>query len=327
MDKSVLGIDVSKDKLDVVLLCSDSYRAATFANQRQGFAQLRRWLDKHQAGLVHACLEATGMYGEGIAEYLYAAGHQVSVVNPARIKAFADSQMVRNKTDRLDARVIADFCQAQHPAVWSPPDPALRELRALVRQLDDLMGIRQQERNRLASAATPRSVLHTTRKHIAFLDREIKALRARIKSHVAQHPALKHLHDLLITIPGIAHITACKLIAEIQDISLFATPRQLAAYAGLTPRLFVSGSSVHRKSRLSKKGNHHLRSALFFPAIVAKTHNPIIAAFALRLAARAKPPMSITGAAMRKLLHIVFGVWKSGRPFDPALAQKVLTYA
>jgi transposase len=327
MFNSVLGIDVSKHKLDVALLMNDRYSYATFDNLRTGFRKLTQWLKGQQSGQVHACLEATGMYGEAVAEFLYAAGHTVSVVNPARIKAFAESQMVRNKTDRSDARVIADFCLAQRPAQWSPPDPAMRDLRTLVRQLDDLMTMRQQERNRLASGVSLPDALRTLRRHIDFLAREIKATQARIKAHVSFHPRLKHLAALLMTIPGVGFKTACKLMAEIQDMDTFDSPRQLAAYAGVSPRIFVSGSSVHRKSRMSKKGNSLLRSALFFPAIVAKRHNPILQPFADRLAQAGKPPMAVTGAVMRKLLHIVFGVWKSGLPFDPAFSRTALIHA
>ena len=327
MFNSVLGIDVSKRRLEVALLDKGRYHQAAFDNTRRGLTGLLRWLVQQQAGCAHACLEATGMYGEALAECLQAAGHGVSVVNPARIKAFADSQLVRNKTDRSDARVIADFCLALSPRLWSPPDPARRELRASVRQLDDLTAMRQQERNRLKSGVSSVSVAQTLRKHIAFLDREINSVEARIRSHVKSQPELKRLAALLTSIPGVGHKTACKLIAEIQDIALFDSPRQLAAYAGVTPRQFVSGSSIHRKTRMSKRGNATLRTALFFPAMVAKRCNPALRPFADRLTAAGKPPMSVTGAVMRKLLHIVFGVWSSGLPFDPAYSHQSLAFA
>ena len=331
MFNSVLGIDVSKNKLDVALLMNERYVYATFDNLRTGFTKLIQWLTRQKAGQVHACLEATGLYGESVAEFLYAAGHTVSVVNPARVKAFADSQLVRNKTDRTDARVIAAFCLAQHPTTWSPPDPAMRDLRTLVRQLDDLVAMRQQERNRLASGVSLPGAVRTLRQHIAFLDRQIKTTYTHIQTHVALHLHLKQLAALLMTIPGIGFKTACRLMAEIQDIDTFDSPKQrhkqLAAYAGVTPRLFVSGSSVHRKTRMSKKGNSLLRSALFFPAMVAKKHNPVLQPFADRLTLAGKPPLAVTGAVMRKLLHIVFGVWKSGLPFNPALAHQSVVFA
>lgn len=324
MFNSVLGIDVSKLKLDVALLMDGHYTNALFENSSTGFRKLLAWLTRHKVRHTHACLEATGMYGEAVAEFLHVNGHTISVVNPARIKAFADSQMVRNKTDRSDARVIADFCLAQNPTIWSPPEPAMRDLRTLVRQLDDLVAIRQQERNRLTSGVSLLTALRTLRKHIAFLDREIKATETSIKNHIALHPRLRQLAALLMTIPGVGFKTACKLMAEIQDVDTFDSPKQLAAYAGVSPRQFVSGSSVHRKARMSKKGNALLRSALFFPAMVAKQHNPVLRPFADRLALAGKPPLLVTGAVMRKLLHIVFAVWKSGLPFDPDFSNHSL---
>jgi transposase len=313
---SILGIDVSKDKLDVVLLQDGDYQQAAFDNNKSGHKALVKWLKKRCAGTVPVCMEATGTYHEGVAEYLHRAGHQVSVVNPARIKAYRDSLLKRNKTDRADAQVIADFCLAQNPKLWSPPAPALRELRAMTRRLDDLGKMRQQERNRLKSGVTSPIVIKDIKKHITFLDRESKALEKRISEHVKQHPELKRLLDLLVSIPGIGHKTACKLIAEIQDIEVFDHPKQLVAYAGLDPSQHQSGSSIQGKTRLSKKGNAQIRAALFYPAMVAKRCNPFVRAAARRHVERGNCKMSATGVAMRMLLHIVYGVWKSGQPFD-----------
>jgi transposase len=313
---SILGIDVSKDKLDVVLLQDGGYQQATFDNNKSGFRALVKWLKKQRAGIVHVCMEATGTYHEGVAEYLYLAGHQVSVVNPARTKAYGDSLLKRSKTDRTDARVIADFCLAQNPRLWAPPDPALRELRAMTRRMDDLVHMRQQERTRRKSGVGSSTIIRDLKKHITFLDKEIKALEGRITEHVRQHPELLRLRDLLVSIPGIGHKTACTLIAEIQDIEMFDHPKQLAAYAGVDPRQYRSGSSIRGRTRMSKKGDAQLRAALFYPAMVAKRHNPIVRAAAQRHVVRGNCKMSATGVAMRMLLHIVYGVWKSEKPFD-----------
>lgn len=319
MNKSVLGIDVSKRKLDVCLRHNSQLVIETFENSANGFRRMASWLVRQQVNELHACLEATGTYGEAVTEFLFEAGYRVSVVNPARIKAYGESQLKRNKTDKLDARLIADFCLTQNPYAWSPPDPAMRDLRTLVRQLDDSMTIRQQERNRLKSGATSAATRLILRRHIAFLDRQISQLDTLILAHIGQHPHLERIHALLMSITGIAHRTAARLMAEIQNIHTFSTKKQLAAYAGLCPRLFFSGSSVRGKPCLSKRGNPALRKTLFFPAMVARKHNPVIRAFSDRLRANGKSPASVTAAAMHKLLLIVFGVWSSGRPFDPAL--------
>jgi transposase len=138
-----------------------------------------------------------------------------------------------------------------------------------------------------------------------------------IKDHIDQNPSLKQQRDLLSSIPGIGELTAAKVLAEIVDIKLYSSARQVAAFAGLVPRHNQSGSSVRGRPRLCKVGTARLRKAMYFPAIVATQHNPTIKALSQRLRDRGKCPMQIIGASMRKLIHIVYGVLKSGRPFNP----------
>ena len=149
--QSVLGIDVSKDKIDIMLISDQGQRHKVYTNDPSGYKQLQHWLVLQRAGQVHACLEATGQYGDGIAEYLYEQGHLVSVVNPARIKRYGESKLHRNKTDKADAALIAEFCMKEKPPYWKPLNPELKHLRALVRRLSDLQTNYQQESNRLKS--------------------------------------------------------------------------------------------------------------------------------------------------------------------------------
>jgi transposase len=319
MADGILGIDVSKATLDVILLRAEHpAQAASYANTLTGFKKLVKWLRKRNAGQVHACLEATGLYGDEVAQYLHEAGHTVSVVNPARIKAYAASQLQRNKTDRLDAALIADFCLTQKPPVWTPPDPAWRELRALARHLLDLKDMRQQERNRLEAGVTSVTVRQTLQAHLAFIQQQINELEQRMRDHIDQHPDLKRQRDLLDSIPGLGELTACLLVAELADLSRFDHAGQVVAFAGLNPRQRRSGSSVHGQTHLSKTGNSIVRRILYFPAISARRHNPRIAPWCDQLAARGKTKMQVIGAAMRKLLVLAYGVLKSGQPFDPA---------
>ncbi len=313
-----MGIDVSKDTLDVVILLDNQPPfIGKFDNTRTGFITLKNFLKKRKITSVHVCLEATGHYSDDIAQFLYELGFIVSVVNPSRIKYYADSQLKRNKTDALDAKTIADFCRTQNPDPWSPPPLELVELQAMVRHLGDLKAMRQQESNRLQSGITSKTVIDTLEKHIAFINKQIKDLEKRIRDHINRHPDLKRQQDLLTSIPGIGDLTACKLLAEIRDISAFDSADQLVAFAGLNPRIRTSGKSVTKKPVLSKRGSARLRESLFMPAIVAKKYNPIIIVFAKRLEKAGKHKMVIVGAIMRKLLHLVFGVIKSKRPFDP----------
>ena len=317
MTHAVLGIDIAKETVAVALLQDTRLEQATFPNTPDGATKLLTWLHKRKLTHVHACMEATGAYGEALALALHDAGHIVSVVNPARIAAYAKSQLARNKTDAVDAQLIARFCQKEEPPAWTPPAPEIRDLRALVRYLADLQVMRQAEANRLQAGSHPAAVQQALKEHLAFLAQQIEAVDTQINSHISQHPELRRQRDLLISIKGIGPRTAARLLAELGDIRSFETARALAAYAGLTPRQFSSGTSVRKRTRLSKMGSANLRNALFFPAIVAKQHNPIIRAFCLRLLAAGKSPMAVVGAAMRKLIHLVYGVLKTGKPFDP----------
>jgi transposase len=316
MEQRVLGIDVAKETLDVALSDGFHLNHDQFSNTQKGHEELELWLRKLSASRVHVCLEATGQYGDGVAEYLFTQGFPVSVVNPARIKHYANSKLRRNKTDKADAQLIAEYCIREKPAIWTPPPVSFKDLQTLVRHLDDLQGAFRQESNRLQSGVHTSFVVNSLTSICDFLDEQIKQTKKAIQDHIDQHEELKRMQDLIVTIPGIGKLTAAKLLGEIRNILDFHSARQLAAYAGLTPRNFLSGTSVHKKTRLSKTGNANLRKALYMPAIVAIKRNPIIHSFCARLSQTGLQPMEVIGAAMRKLLHLVFGVLKSGRPFD-----------
>ena len=310
-----LGIDISKDSFHLELSINEKLRHRKFANRKEGFIELCAWLAKHKASQVHACLEATGPYSEDLALHLHQQGHTVSVINPAQIKAFGQSELLRNKDDRPDAGLIRRFCEKQRPAAWTPPPAHLRELQALTRHLENLIETRQQQLNRLESAKT-KGVIKSLRKLVAYVDTEIARTEKQIQDHVNNHPDLKKQCELLESIPGIGKRTAAKLLAEIEDIARYKSARQVAAYAGLTPRNYRSGT-IRGKTRLSKTGNARVRKALFLPAMTAKRYNPIVRSFCQRLASHGKNKMQVIGAAMRKLIHIAFGVLKSGNHFDP----------
>jgi transposase len=319
MDTAYLGIDIAKRKFDVALSRPDQkIRGKAFLNTAVGHRELLAWMARHHDGPIHACLEATGTYGDAVAEVLADAGHRVSVVNPAAIEAYGRSRLTRTKTDRTDARLIAHFCATQQPAVWTPAPREIRALQAMVRRLDALEDMRTQERNRLAAEPTDPAIRGSIAQVIAVLEAEMATLRTRIHDHFDQHPGLRHQRDLLTSIPGIGAATAAILLAEFGPLTRFRQAAACAAFAGVVPRHGDSGSSVHRKPVLSKLGAAALRNALFYPALVALRYNPIIAAFGRRLRAKGKHKMVVIAAAMRKLVHLAYGVIKTDRPFDPA---------
>lgn len=315
MFKVTLGIDLAKLKLDVALKTADKTYVKQFENSPAGFRALQAWLGSFSLPSVHACLEATGTYGDAVALFLHEQGHTVSIVNPLRIKGYAASKLQRNKTDKADARLIAEFCEKENPSPWTPPAPEIRHLQALTRRIETLTEMLQMEQNRRDSASS--ETRESLDRMIKALTEEIDKLQQEINQHLDQHPKLKEQHDLLLTIPGIGIKTAQLLLSEI-DFARYEEARQVAAAAGVTPRKQESGTSLKR-TNLSKLGNGRVRKALYFPAIVATRCNPIIKEFAARLKKNGKTKMQIVCASMRKLLHQAFGVLKNNRCFDPNL--------
>jgi transposase len=313
----ILGIDISKRKFDVALFVDNKFKNKQYPNSTRGFTALNNWLSSRGVKQVHACLEATSNYGDALAHYLFNQGHLVSVVNPAKVKGFAQSKLYRNKTDKADAKLIADFCQATNPSLWQPLPEHVTELQALSRRLDDLLNMRQQESNRLSSK--PVYISKDIKKTIAYLDKRIDEIKKKINDHIDKHPDLKNKYELVNSIPGVGDITSAKMVAFCGFPERFENAKQMAAFIGVTPRNYQSGSSIQGKTRISKTGDSDLRKSLYFPAIVAIRHNPVITAFAERLATKGKSKMAIICAAMRKLIHIIYGVLKSAKPFCSVL--------
>jgi transposase len=195
-------------------------------------------------------------------------------------------------------------------------------LQALVRRLDSLVEMRTMEENHLSSGVTVEAVRASVEELIAHLTEQIKKTEALIRSHIDSHPGLRRQRELLDSIPGVGEATTAVLPAEVPDIKEYRSARQVAAFAGLVPRERQSGSSVRGRVRLSKVGNARLRKALYFPAITALRCSPFFQAWAEGLRHRGKSKMSVIRAAMRKLVHLAYGVLKTGRPFDPEWAKK-----
>ena len=312
-----LGIDIAKASYQVSLKRPDGKgRQKSVRNTPAGHAALVDWLQRQASEPVHACLESTGTYGEDVATALVEAGHTVSIVNPAAVKAFAQSQLRRTKTDGVDADVLADFCAALAPARWTPWPTEVRALQGLVRRRDAVQDMLTQERNRQAAGGLTASVAASLARIIEVLAEELADLDRQIRDHMDRHPPLRAQRDLLNTIPGIGPATAARLLAECRAITDFETARAYAAFAGLVPRERQSGQRRPR-AHLSKLGSSRLRYALYFPAITAMRVAGPVQLFGARLRAAGKPNMVVVAAVMRKLLHIVYGVLKHQRGFDP----------
>jgi transposase len=210
-----LGIDIAKQKFDVALNWNTRRRAKVFRNDAEGWQALLRWLKDLGVDQVHACLEATGRYGDGLALHLHDAGHRVSVVNPAQIKHFGRAKLGRNKTDRADAALICDYCRLFEPAAWTPPSAALRQLRDLVRTREALSASRVEWTNRRGSGQESAAADAAMARVIARLEAEIAALDQAIEDAIGRDEDLRARHDLLISVPGIATHTAAVILSEL----------------------------------------------------------------------------------------------------------------
>ena len=313
-----LGIDIAKAKLDCVLRQPDGkHKHKVFDNNLKGFEELREWIVKHEVTDLHVCMEATGIYWEEVAEYLANQKYLVSVVNPVQIKAFGASRLVRTKTDKVDAKLIAEFCKEHQPPVWKAPPLQVQALRAMVLRLDALQEMRTQESNRLAVARD--AVRDEIASHIEWLDEKIKDLAKKIRDHIDDDSDLEQQKALLKTIPGVGERTIALILAFSLVPSRFANARQLTAYAGLDPRQHESGSSVRGKAHISRVGHSFVRKGLYMPAMYTAYQTTWGRRFLDRLMRAGKSPMIIIVAMMRKLLHVAFGVLRTGKEFDPAM--------
>lgn len=321
MSKPILGVDVSKLDLSISLLIDKKYYQTKVDNNQLGFNTLIKWLQKHEVTKVDACMEATGNYGKSFADFLYNYNHEVSVINPACINAFAKSKLSRHKTDKVDGMIIAEYASKNDLPPYVPKSKALQELQGLYRCAQNLKERYAQTQNYLENKEHLSKAACSSYNNLAkYIMKELKDIELEIDNLLTDNASLKQQADNIQTIPGIGKITAVAILAESPDLESFSNARQLAAYAGLTPKHKTSGTSVRGKTSISKIGSANLRKALYFPAIVAKTHNPLFKKFTQKLSSKGKPAKVIIVAIMRKLLHIVFGVIKNNTQFNPNLA-------
>lgn len=322
MSNAVLGIDVSKETLDVACARGQRKQSKTFPNSPGGWRQIVAWLKSMGVEQAHICLEATGHYGRDLAVALHEAGHVVSIVNPAQIRHFARTRLGRNKTDKVDAALIREYAEIFKPAPWSPPSPALRRLSELQTIRAGLVGNLTEWRNRKGSGLADPIAQALAEATIHHLAAQLAAVDNAIAETIDQDADLCRKRDLLLSISGVGEILTGLLLTEMPGPEVLRRGAEVSAYAGLNPSHHQSGKSINRPSRISKIGNAVLRSALYMPALAAMRSNPAVAALAQRLRKQGRlTARQIVVAAMRKLLVLCFGVLKSGQPFDPSIAM------
>jgi transposase len=312
-----LGLDVAKSSCAAHLLIGDTHHKLTFPNDPDGFSKLLRWLADARISSVSACLEPTSTYHLDLATRLYHEGHTVFVANPWSVKQFAKATFTRGKTDGVDACVLAEYACAKvcrHP--WAPPAPELAELTALHRRRAELVDRTVALVNQRGTARYA-ALRESLSQEIAFVHDAILQIDAAIREHIAAYPELREQWKLLQSIPGIGPVTATALLAEMGDWRRFDNADQLAAYAGLTPRPYESGSSVRGATPLCPLGSHRLRRALYMSAVTVMRNEALFPAFIARLRRQGRKPKVILAALMRRMMRLVYGVLKSEAPYDP----------
>ncbi len=320
-----LGIDIAKRNFEVNLRpmpAGQPRHSSSFPNNRKGFGALQRWLVEHgvtQPCQLHACLESTSRYGDALATWLHSQAYPVSMVNPRRTRHYADSELTRTITDRIDAALIADFCAQRHDQLllWEPLPSEHRQLQDLTRTRAALVDHREGLANLLETSTG--LARQAVQRQQANLQREIQRLELEIKKLLNQIAGsqLQAQVALADSVVGVGLITAATVIAELPPIVKIARASQAIALFGLDPKRKTSGDTVNTRARLSKMGSRRGRRALYMPALVALRHNPPIRALGQRLQAKGRSGKYIVVAAMRKLLRQIFGVVKNGCPFDP----------
>lgn len=318
--RAFAGGDVSSKEIVVALERHDGRRdRATFPNTAAGHKLLVSWLARHGSE-VRIVVEATGIYSLDVAFALQRAkGIEVMVANPRAIADFARALMQRSKTDKLDAEAILEFSCRMPFAPWVPPSSARLDLRSIMRRICALKLQMQQESNRLHAAEHTDEVTPLIRRdiemHLRQLERHIEKLGEQAFAVVGADVELKRCYDRLISASGIARTSALHILGELVILAPDMSARQWVAHAGLDPRAFDSGTSIHKPARISRRGNHYLRAALYMPALVAARRDPNVRAFYEKLVLKGKTKMQAIVAVMRKLLHAIHGMLRTDTDF------------
>jgi transposase len=320
-----VGIDVSQETLDVeVLQEGKRHGRRRVKNSVQGCAELVDWLVKERKVEImqtQVSLEATGWYSDLISTFLYEKGFRVSVLNPAVLTSYREVKERRSKTDQQDASLLALYGKEQQPRRWVPVAENVRVLRELLANRDDVQQLIRRERNRLASPRLVEITRQQIEERLSMGEKQFEEIEKQIKAHIKNYADLKEIAKRLQQIDGVGWLTAARLIARIGDVARFPKVGALVSLAGLSITEHQSGTSVKGRPHIDRHGHSDLRACLYMGAIsLLRATKKAGYAWAQRLLGRGKPKKVVIVALMRKLLHIVYGVWKTQTAYDPSKA-------
>lgn len=329
--KYCTGIDISKDSLSVCFAQLDSQQRVSikgtrsFVNQPSGWKALESWIKRFRKDpqlSFSIVMEATGVYYEGCAFYCKDQGFDVSVVLPNRSKNYARSLNIKTKTDLVDARVLAQMGLERALPVWKGVNGTLRTLKRLCREHEAMQQMRTAVMNQLHahvySHEAEKSIVKRFQQHIQFIEKQIKTVKLEIQKVCAEDTDLQKRIENICTVKGLALLTVVSIVAETNGFDLIENKNQLVSFAGYDVIENQSGTSLRGKTRISKKGNSHIRRALHFPAMTAVKHEPKFKMLYERICQR-NPKIKMIGlvAVQRKLLVLIYTLYKKNEPYDP----------
>jgi transposase len=327
--KQVAGIDVAQNELVVSLgrisrsLEIEIYASKTFANKQSGFEALEVWIKKHTDPqiTVRFVMEATGVYHEKLAYYLSGQAHQVSIVLPNKISNYFRTLDIKTITDKTASQAICRFGLERMLEVWQKPKKVFKDIKQVTRERDQLIADRTVLKNQLhaekAEAFPNENSIKRITKRIQLINKQELEIRTEIAELVKKDTELVKKINNITTIPGVGKLTAVIVLAETNGFELIRSKRQLVSYAGLDVRLKESGTSVKSKPKISKKGNRHLRKAMYMPALSAMRHNEHHKKVFVRLVSKHGIKMKAAVAVQRKILELIYIIYKTDNAFEP----------
>jgi transposase len=315
---NVIGVDMAAKDFQVCARTDKGeLQSGKFVNTLTGFEKLKKWASTRITD-IHLIMEATGRYWKPLAKWALEQGWKVTVLNPRQARDYASSQMKYNKTDAIDAKVLLRFGESARPGelrFWQRPSENHEILEELQGRISSLKKCKNQEQNRLKSGLVSERAKQDIRNHIEYLEKSIKALQKEVKALIMSDEKLRSAFTNLSSIIGLGETTAILLMAKI-DFDLFQSGRQLVALAGLVPRFWESGTSVKKKTVISRVGHSDLRAALYLPAISAMKHDPGLLNWVEGMEKRGKPKKVMICAVMARLLQAAFAVVRDDRPYE-----------
>jgi transposase len=305
------GVDISKDVFDVM---NSKGQHIQLSNDESGFKKLVKAIESDSL----VVMEATGYYHYCLAQYLYQKGYFVSVVNPLSVKRFIQMKLSKVKTDKSDAKAICEYAISNEVPLYTAKDKSQAECLQLIRLIDIYLKHRTAVKNKLHGEKTlaipSKAVYRSLSRSLKSIDKEIKVLETRLTELVKEHQQTQI--TLLKSIPGMGMKTALMLIVLSDGFNRFENAKQLCSYAGITPTIRESGSSVRGRSRISKMGNKKLRNLLFMCSFSACKHNKSCREIYERIISKGKSKKLALIAVSNKLLKQAFAIAKSGLPYD-----------